>query len=51
MTLEATLADTIERLHQGRFANEQAISQGIVLRLLQELGWDIRPLSLQFSSR
>ena len=40
MTLEITLADITERLRQGRFANEQAISQGIVLRLLQELGWD-----------
>jgi hypothetical protein len=29
------------RLRQGRFPNEQAISQGIVLRVLQELGWDI----------
>jgi hypothetical protein len=40
MALEATLADVTTRLRQGRFPNEQAISQGIVLRLLQELGWD-----------
>lgn len=40
MALEATLADIVARLRQGRFPNEQAISQGIVLRLLQELGWD-----------
>jgi hypothetical protein len=40
MTLESTLADVTDRLRQGRFPNEQAISQGIVLRLLQELGWD-----------
>lgn len=40
MALETTLADIIERLRQGRFPNEQAISQGIVLRLLQELGWN-----------
>ena len=40
MSLETTLADIIVRLRQGRFANEQAISQGIVLRVLQELGWD-----------
>lgn len=40
MSLETTLADIITRLRQGRFANEQAISQGIVLRVLQELGWD-----------
>ena len=40
MALEATLADITMRLRQGRFPNEQAISQGIVLRLLQELAWD-----------
>ena len=41
MSLETTLTDIIVRLRQGRFPNEQAISQGIVLRVLQELGWDI----------
>jgi predicted type IV restriction endonuclease len=40
MSLETTLTDIVTRLRQGRFQNEQAISQGIVLRLLQELGWD-----------
>ena len=40
MALETALADITGRLRQGRFPNEQAISQGIVLRLLQELGWD-----------
>ena len=40
MPLEPTLTDIIARLRQGRFPNEQAISQGIVLRLLQDLGWD-----------
>jgi predicted type IV restriction endonuclease len=40
MVLETTLSDIKARLSQGRFSNEQAISQGIVLRLLQELGWD-----------
>ncbi len=40
MSLESTLADVTHRLRQGRFSNEQAISQGIVLRLLQDLGWD-----------
>lgn len=40
MSLETTLSDITARLRQGRFPNEQAISQGIVLRLLQELGWD-----------
>ena len=41
MSLETTITDIIARLRQGRFPNEQAISQGIVLRVLQELGWDI----------
>ena len=40
MKLEATLADITARLRQGKFPNEQAISQGIVLRVFQELGWD-----------
>jgi len=40
MSLETALSDIIARLRQGRFSNEQSISQGIVLRLLQELGWD-----------
>ncbi len=35
------LTNIITRLREGRFPNEQAISQGIVLPLLQELGWDI----------
>ncbi len=39
MPLEATLTDIVNRLRQGRFPNEQSISQGIVLRLLQELDW------------
>jgi hypothetical protein len=40
MSLENTLTLIIARLRQGRFPNEQAISQGIVLPVLQELGWD-----------
>ncbi len=40
MALEITLSDITTRLRQGRFPNEQAISQGIVLRILQELGWE-----------
>jgi predicted type IV restriction endonuclease len=40
MALDQTLNDIVTRLRQGRFPNEQAISQGIVLRVLQELGWD-----------
>jgi hypothetical protein len=40
MSLETTLSDITTRLRDRKFQNEQAISQGIVLRLLQELGWD-----------
>lgn len=40
MSVETTLTHIIARLREGRFPNEQAISQGIVLRVLQELGWD-----------
>lgn len=40
MSLDRTLADVTNRLRQDEFPNEQAISQGIVLRLLQVLGWD-----------
>ena len=40
MSLNTTLADITTRLRENRFPNEQAISQGIVLRVLRELGWD-----------
>ena len=40
MALNTTLADITTRLQQNRYPNEQAISQGIVLRVLRELGWD-----------
>jgi len=40
MSLETTITDITARLRQGKFPNEQAISLGIVLRVLQELGWD-----------
>lgn len=40
MPLETTLSDITARLRQGKFPNEQAICQGIVLRVFQELGWD-----------
>ena len=45
-SLEPILIDVISKLKQGRFANEQAISQGIVLRVLQALGWDTFDTSL-----
>ncbi len=40
MPLIDSISDIVAKLRQGRFPNEQSISQGIVLRLLQELGWD-----------
>lgn len=40
MPLETTLSDITARLRQGKFPNEQAISQGIVLRVFHELGWE-----------
>ncbi|MEZ5324264.1 MAG: type I restriction enzyme HsdR N-terminal domain-containing protein [Verrucomicrobiales bacterium] len=41
MPLSQIISDITTKLRQGRFPNEQAISQGIVLRLAQELGWDV----------
>ena len=40
MSLDTTLSDITARLHENGFPNEQAISQGIVLRVLRELDWD-----------
>ena len=40
MSLESTVVEITARLREGRYPNEQAVSQGIVLRLMQELGWD-----------
>ena len=40
MSLSTTLANIRDRLRQDEFPNEQAISQGVVLRVLQILGWD-----------
>lgn len=39
--LASIIEDVTSRLRQGRFPNEQSISQGIVLRLLHQLGWDV----------
>ena len=39
--LEETIVDVRRKLREGRFPNEQSISQGIVLRVLSELGWDV----------
>ena len=41
MKLETTLADISQKLKEGRFSNEQSISQGVVLRVLDELNWEV----------
>lgn len=41
MELKTTLMDINQRLREGRFPNEQAISQGIALRVLSELTWEV----------
>ena len=41
MTLEAHIQDIKNKLGRNGYPNEQAISQGIVLRLLGAMGWDI----------
>jgi hypothetical protein len=40
MPLKESIESIIQNLRQGFFPNEQAISQGVVLRLLHELGWN-----------
>jgi len=41
MTLSETLAAVTQNLRAGRYPNEQAVSQGVVLRVLNDLGWDV----------
>ena len=41
MPIETTIEDIVQKLREGRFPNEQSISQGIVLRVLRDLGWDV----------
>ena len=41
MALHQSITAIVQNLRQGRFPNEQAISMGIVLRVLQDLDWDI----------
>lgn len=41
MPLEETLADVIEGLREQRYPNKESIAISVVLRLLQELGWNI----------
>ena len=41
MDLEQRLGRCAKGLREGRFANEQSISQGVVLPVLSELRWDV----------
>lgn len=41
MQLASTIEDVAQKLREGRFPNEQSISQGIVLRVLSDLGWEV----------
>lgn len=41
LSMQSILSDIIRRLEGHQFPNEQAIKQGVVLRLLDSLGWDI----------
>ncbi len=41
MQIERTIVDIAKKLREGRFPNEQSISQGIVLPILSDLRWDV----------
>ena len=46
--MHAILENLVHRLHDRQFLNEEAIKQGVVLRLLDALNWDIYdPLSVR----
>jgi hypothetical protein len=40
MPLKDTIESIVRNLNEGRYPNEQAISQGVVIRVLSELNWD-----------
>lgn len=46
MNIEAIILSVTEKLRLGSYPNEQAISQGVVLRILQSLDWDTFDTSL-----
>ena len=46
MSLEEHIRDIQRTLKNNSYENEQAISQGVVLRLLRELGWPIHDTQL-----
>lgn len=46
--MRSTLEDLVYRLHNQQFPNEEAIKQGVVLRLLGALNWNVYdPLSVR----
>ena len=48
MSLEETISGIQENLRQGRFRNEAAVSQGVILPMLQALDWSVFNPSLVF---
>lgn len=48
MAIRKDIEDIQDRLKSGRYANEQAIKQGIVLRLLGALGWPVHDTQCVF---
>ena len=41
MQIERTIKNVVQSLKEGQFTNEQSFSQGIVLPILRDLGWDV----------
>ncbi|OHB35011.1 MAG: hypothetical protein A2Y09_10715 [Planctomycetes bacterium GWA2_39_15] len=41
MNIESAIKEIQEKIKAGQFVNEASVSQGIVLRLLSVLGWQI----------
>ncbi len=39
--LIAAIVDVRDKLRRGVFSNEDQVSKGVVMRLLQQLGWDV----------
>ena len=48
MTLQDHISDIRQAIRNERFSNEAAVSQGIVLRLLQALGWPTYDIQVVF---
>jgi hypothetical protein len=46
MAITSFLNDVCQKLHQGQFISEENVKQGIVERMLFELGWDVFDTSI-----